>query len=198
MVSPTDYDTIASRYAARIDERPWNALYERPTTLALLPHVGGKDVLDAGCGPGWYADWLVRQGARVVAVDSSRGMVELADRRLGGRARVLKGDLRNLRGLIPDQAFDLVLSSLVLHYLDDLSEVFVEWARIPPNEPARPGILATRLDRGEVGLARRDDALLPKAAARFDGAVDRSRVCHRADLRTNAERSVEGGRPGGI
>jgi hypothetical protein len=49
MVSPTDYDTIASRYAARIDERPWNALYERPTTLALLPHVGGKDVLDAGC-----------------------------------------------------------------------------------------------------------------------------------------------------
>ena len=54
MVGPTDYDTIASRYAAEVDERPWNALYERPATLALLPNIGGKDVLDAGCGPGWY------------------------------------------------------------------------------------------------------------------------------------------------
>jgi len=25
----TDYDTIARRYSAKIDDRPWNALYER-------------------------------------------------------------------------------------------------------------------------------------------------------------------------
>jgi hypothetical protein len=28
MVGPTDYDSIARRYAGKIDERPWNALYE--------------------------------------------------------------------------------------------------------------------------------------------------------------------------
>ena len=50
MIGPTNYDAIAERYAAGIDERPWNALYERPATLALLPTVAGKDVLDAGCG----------------------------------------------------------------------------------------------------------------------------------------------------
>jgi hypothetical protein len=38
----TDYDTIADRYAANIDDRPWNALYERPTTLALLPRSTNK------------------------------------------------------------------------------------------------------------------------------------------------------------
>jgi hypothetical protein len=53
MAGPTDYDTIASRYAAGVDDRPFNALYERPATLALLPDVGGRDILDAGCGPGW-------------------------------------------------------------------------------------------------------------------------------------------------
>src|SRR5260370_11080519 len=74
----TDYDTIAGRYSAKIDDRPWNALYERPTTLALLPTVNNIDVLDAGCGHGWYADWLVRHGARVVAVDRSAAMVALA------------------------------------------------------------------------------------------------------------------------
>ncbi|MCK1544816.1 class I SAM-dependent methyltransferase [Bradyrhizobium sp. 179] len=111
-------------------ERPLRA----PDDTGPSPDVSQKDVLDAGCGPGWYADWLVRQGARVVAVDSSRSMVELADRRLSGRARVLNADVRELRGLIPEGAFDLVLSSLVLHYLDDLSKVFVEWARV-----LRPG-----------------------------------------------------------
>lgn len=55
MTGPTDYDTIATRYASGIDDRPRNALYERPATLWLLPGVAGMDVLDAGCGPGWYA-----------------------------------------------------------------------------------------------------------------------------------------------
>ena len=90
MVGPTDYDAIACRYAAGVDERPWNALYERPATLSLLPDVRGKDILDAGCGPGWYTDWPVRNGAHVVAIDCSSRMVRLADERLGGRARVSK------------------------------------------------------------------------------------------------------------
>lgn len=130
MVGPTDYDTIASRYAAEIDERPWNALYERPATLALLPDVGGKDVLDAGCGPGWYTDWLARHGARVIAVDCSSRMVRLADERLGGRARVMQGDVSNLRNQLRSGTFDVILSALVLHYLPDLTETFREWARL--------------------------------------------------------------------
>jgi SAM-dependent methyltransferase len=134
MAGPTDYDAIACRYAAGVDERPWNALYERPATLALLPEVDGKDVLDAGCGPGWYTDWLARNGARVVAIDSSLRMVRLADERLGGRARVMQGDASDLRSLLPGGTFDVILSSLVLHYMADLATTFREWARL-----LRPG-----------------------------------------------------------
>ncbi len=130
MIGPTDYDAIAERYAAGIDERPWNALYERPATLALLPKVARKDVLDAGCGPGWYADWLARKGAHVVAVDRSAHMVALAGERLRARCRVIQGNVSDLRDVVPDQAFDVILSSLVLHYLADLSQTFIEWARI--------------------------------------------------------------------
>jgi 2-polyprenyl-3-methyl-5-hydroxy-6-metoxy-1,4-benzoquinol methylase len=105
MVGPTDYDSIARRSAAKIDERPWNALYERPATLALLPDVNGKDVLDAGCGHGWYADWLARKRARIVAVDRSRDMVTLARKRLGGRARVIHGDVSDLRDTLASGSF---------------------------------------------------------------------------------------------
>jgi SAM-dependent methyltransferase len=134
VLGTTDYDTIAERYAANIDERPWNALYERPATLALLPQVDRKDVLDAGCGHGWYADWLLRHGARVVAVDRSAAMVALTQKHLKGRARVIQADVSNLRGVLADQSFDLVLSSLVLHYEADLRSVFAESARL-----LRPG-----------------------------------------------------------
>ncbi|MHB8268430.1 class I SAM-dependent methyltransferase [Bradyrhizobium sp.] len=130
MPGTTDYDTIAERYAADIDDRPWNALYERPATLALLPAVDRLDVLDAGCGHGWYADWLTRHGARVVAVDRSAAMVALAQKRIGHRARVMQGDVSDLRKILADQSFDLVLSSLVLHYAADLRAVFAESARL--------------------------------------------------------------------
>ena len=111
MIGPTDYDSIARRYAAKIDERPWNALYERPATLGLLPDVNGNDVLDAGCGHGWYADWLARMGARVVAVDRSREMVMLARERLGKRVRVIQGDVSDLSDSLASDTFDIILSS---------------------------------------------------------------------------------------
>jgi SAM-dependent methyltransferase len=129
MLEPTDYEAIADRFAAGIDQQPWNVLYERPTTLELLPGVTGKDVLDAGCGSGWYADWLVRHGAQVVAVDRSARMVELTAARLAGRGRAIRGDLSDL-GELPDASFDLILSSLVLHYVEDLAKTFREWGRL--------------------------------------------------------------------
>src|SRR5882672_3910710 len=78
MTSATDYDPIADTYAAGVDQRLFNALYERPATLALLPEVSGLAVLDAGCGPGWYAQFLVEHGADVIAVDASARMADLA------------------------------------------------------------------------------------------------------------------------
>jgi SAM-dependent methyltransferase len=134
MPEPTDYEEIADRFAAKIDQRPWNALYERPATLALLPDVDGKDVLDAGCGHGWYAEWLARRGAHVVAVDRSERMIELTTERLAGRGRAIRADLGDLRAILPDASFDLVLSSLVLHYVTDLSKTFRELSRL-----LRPG-----------------------------------------------------------
>jgi hypothetical protein len=71
------YDALAESYAALVDTKPHNAYYERPVTLSLLPDVSGKRVLDAGCGPGVYAEWLVRQGAEVVAVDVNEKMVRI-------------------------------------------------------------------------------------------------------------------------
>ena len=52
-----------------------------PWLWRFLGPVDGLSVLDAGCGTGYLSRKLAAAGARVIAVDYSRGMVDLARRR---------------------------------------------------------------------------------------------------------------------
>ena len=58
------YDQIAEFYERHAAESAYNAHYDRPAVLELVGDVEGLDVLDAGCGPGLYAEELLRRGAR--------------------------------------------------------------------------------------------------------------------------------------
>ncbi|MDQ3252708.1 MAG: class I SAM-dependent methyltransferase [Acidobacteriota bacterium] len=124
------YDALAEAYAAVIDTKPHNAYYERPATLSLLPEVKGKRVLDAGCGPGVYSEWLIEHGAEVVAVDASPKMVELAKQRLGTTADVRQADLSKPLTFLDSSSFDIVLSPLVLEYIEDWGSTFAEFYRV--------------------------------------------------------------------
>lgn len=135
------YESLAEAYAARVDTKPHNAYYERPATLSLLPDVDGKRVLDAGCGPGVYAEWLVNHGADVTAFDLSARMVQFARERLGDRAPVFQADLEKPLDFLEDQSFDLVLSALALDYVRDLGSTFREFHRVL----AEPGLLVFSL-----------------------------------------------------
>jgi SAM-dependent methyltransferase len=127
------YEAMAEKYAAAVDTKPHNAYYERPAVLSLLPSVAGWNVLDAGCGSGWYAEYLVEQEATVTAVDVSPKLVALTKARLGNRAQVLQADLGQPLDFAGDAAFDLVLCPLVMHYLEDWRAVFAEFHRVLKN-----------------------------------------------------------------
>lgn len=85
------YDAFADEYAAFAPDAPYNALYDRPATLALLGDVRGRRVLDAACGPGLYLEELLARGADAIGFDGSSHMVELARARVGDRAEVRGG-----------------------------------------------------------------------------------------------------------
>jgi ubiquinone/menaquinone biosynthesis C-methylase UbiE len=130
---PTDYDAIAKRYAAGIDERTWNALYERPHMMSLLPDLAGRDLLDAGCGHGWYAEQFVARGARVTGVDLSAKLLKVAQDRLGKQVALVHTSVSDLT-MFEAESFDLIVSALVVHYVEDLRTMFAEWTRV-----LRPG-----------------------------------------------------------
>jgi SAM-dependent methyltransferase len=123
------YNQFAAAFAAQVDTKPHNAFYDRPAVLSLLPPINGKRVLDAGCGPGVYAEWLARNGAEVVGVDFSPEMVRLARERLRGRAEILEADLG--RGLdLPNASFDVIVSALALDCVRDWGMTFREFFRL--------------------------------------------------------------------
>jgi len=130
-----NYDAIAEAYAAGVDSAPYNALYERPAMLELLPNVDGARVLDAGCAAGWYAVELARRGAIVTGVDSSATLLDYAKRRiatenLGDRIDLHAADLSEPLDFIADDTFDGIVSSLVLHYIRDWGPTLREFRRI--------------------------------------------------------------------
>jgi SAM-dependent methyltransferase len=120
------YDAIADAYG---DGGPYNMLYERPAMLALLGDVLGLTVLDAGCGSGVSAEALTERGAQVTAADSSDRMLERARARLGQRASVRLHDLRQPLGWAADASFDVIVSSLAMHYIEDWTPVLAEFYR---------------------------------------------------------------------
>jgi SAM-dependent methyltransferase len=128
------YEALAESYAARVDTKPHNAYYDRPAIFSLAPPLQGKTVLDAGCGPGAYAERLLGQGATVVCVDASPKMLGFARARLGDRVRFHEADLGKPLDFLADEAFDLVVSPLTLDYIPNWIDVFREFRRV-----LRPG-----------------------------------------------------------
>lgn len=127
------YDAMGPAFERHAADSAYNAHYDRPAVLAALGPVAGLRVLDAACGPGFYAQELAAHGAQVAAFDASAVMAGLARARLGGRAVVCRAALG---AALPyaSGAFDLVVCALAIHYADDRGAAFAEFFRV-----LRPG-----------------------------------------------------------
>ncbi|MEV4416525.1 methyltransferase domain-containing protein [Catellatospora sp. NPDC049609] len=128
-MTATDYDEFADAYAAANESGLFNAYYDRPEMLRLAGDVSGRRILDAGCGSGPLSAALRDKGAVVTGLDRSAAMVDLARRRLGEDADLHVADLSEPLQFA-DAAFDVVVSSLVLHYLEDWSGPLAELRRV--------------------------------------------------------------------
>jgi ubiquinone/menaquinone biosynthesis C-methylase UbiE len=124
-----DYDSFAEAYSADNESKIFNAYYERPAILELAGDVTGRRILDAGCGSGPLSEALRDRGAVVSGFDKSAGMLEVARKRLGDDADLRVADLGSPLPY-PDGAFDDVIASLVLHYLEDWGPALSELRRV--------------------------------------------------------------------
>jgi SAM-dependent methyltransferase len=123
------YEAAAENYRDHAADGLWNAHLDRPACLELLGDVSGKDVLDAACGPGYYAAELISRGARVTGFDNSPRMVEFC-RRLPGGGEFRVHDLNDPIDWLPDASVDLVLCALAYEYADNRAGALREFRRV--------------------------------------------------------------------
>ena len=120
-----DNEAFFNKYAQMLRSREGLAgAGEWLTLKKMLPDFAGKTVLDLGCGYGWHCVYAAEQGAaEVVGVDISERMLAVAG------AKTKQQNVRYIRTAMeeaefPSGSFDIVLSSLAVHYIEDLHALF--------------------------------------------------------------------------
>ena len=112
-----------ARFARTPGHDAFHEEFNLPAFLEFLPPPG-RATLDLGCGEGRLGAELARRGHRVVGVDSSPRMVELARE----RHEAIWADATALP--FEDASFDLVVAYMSLMNLDDLDGALREVGRV--------------------------------------------------------------------
>jgi ubiquinone/menaquinone biosynthesis C-methylase UbiE len=124
-------DFFAAYDSMREARKGLNYALEQPAVRGLLTSetdIAGKRVLDMGCGAGEQTRWLIEQGAaRALGVDISERMLEKAMARPHPKIEYLRSAAEDLE--LPDASFDLVVSSLMFHYVEDLHDLLTRVRR---------------------------------------------------------------------
>lgn len=115
-------DFFAGYYDLRARKAGLNEVLEQPAMQALLPDVTGKRILDLGCGAGELCQALCSRGAtEVVGVDLSARMLALANATPHESIVFYNQAIEDFHA--PEESFDLIVSSLTLHYVRDFQQV---------------------------------------------------------------------------
>lgn len=119
----TDYNQIAEDYK-KSKEAPWRIHVEQYSFFGLLGDITGRSVLDLACGEGHYTRRLKLRGAgRIVGVDISARMIELAIKEEDNRPLGISYVVEDAKKLQLGEQFDFVVASYLLNYARTAAEL---------------------------------------------------------------------------
>jgi len=140
MTDDSTHDAVAhfsgyvEQFQALYEERPdfrervdiWRELLDRH-------FVPGGRAVDMGCGTGMFSFYLAQKGGEVVGIDGAPDMIRFCEAR---RAERGLDNIRFVQARLPmfDEAaladVDLLISSSVVEYVDDLDATFAAFSRV--------------------------------------------------------------------
>lgn len=126
----------------------------RPIVLEALRYISNGSALDLGAGFGRHSLLLAERGFSVTAVEMESEKIknlEMKASMLGVTIRTEKSDVRHYDP--KNEKFDLILSTMVLHFLSSEQEVETEIGKM--KECTRPNginVVCAYSDKNEPGL----------------------------------------------
>jgi len=155
-------DRLESAYRTR------DILRRRHLVRDALGASTGEQILDIGCGPGFYAKELLAEvGERgaIVGVDNSPQMLAVAAHRVEGHANVTFHEADATSLPVEDGSFDAALCVQVLEYVPDPDRALAEMHRA-----VRPGgrVVVWDVDWTTVSWHSTDAAAMERALHAWD------------------------------
>lgn len=134
---PAAYDKIAKEYAAFTIDHNNPATILGLATQQLLDTVdyfaesiSNLNICDLGCGEGHLARKLAEKGARIVGIDLSEQLLEIAKQRTNSdNIRYIVDDAHELVTQA-EKTFDIVVSNLALMDMSNLDGVYMAVRRV--------------------------------------------------------------------
>jgi SAM-dependent methyltransferase len=116
-----DWNRIADAYAASSGAESRIYAQFKDVLWKLLGELSGRDVLDLGCGDGWFSALLRSAGANVVGIDGSQELIVKARARYPG----IEFIEQDLAAGLPDspRRFDRIVAHMVLMDIPELTHL---------------------------------------------------------------------------
>ncbi len=146
---------IAANYDAYYKTDPGKKVDEIEKDLMLdhLKQIPVKHMLEVGCGTGHWTTFFAEQGFRVLATDSSKSMLRIAEEKKPANITFHRADADNLP--FENKSFDVISAVTVLEFVDDKQQVFDEIYRV-----LKPGgwlLLGCLNANSELGKTKSND-----------------------------------------
>jgi len=103
-------------------------LYNRPSLLSLVTDESFESCLDMGCGPGEYIPELKKQTQNITAIDLYEEFIDMVNSKHPDVKSYVCDVSKGANEA--EGSFDLVISSLAIHYIENFDFLFSEVRRI--------------------------------------------------------------------
>ena len=123
------WDWVSVKYDEIADQQVGKFL--RPTMLKFLGMEGSLgNVLEIGCGTGYFTEELAQHASRLTAIDISEGMLAHVRERMKGYPHVTIVSMDCMKTSFAHATFDTIFMGSVFHLLEDPARALRELRRI--------------------------------------------------------------------
>jgi predicted TPR repeat methyltransferase len=131
-MSNKDRIRVHDREAADYDQQVRAYEYHAPEAIFGMCYeyiVPGQNLLDIGIGTGLSSIWFAKAGLDIYGIDGSAEMLKVCKEK-GFASELKQHDILNVPLPYSDNSFNHVLSCGLLHFFNDLGNIFAEIFRI--------------------------------------------------------------------
>jgi ubiquinone/menaquinone biosynthesis C-methylase UbiE len=127
----TSWGKVATWYNTLLEEGEdtYQSKLILPNLIRILSPQSNEEILDLGCGQGFFSRQIAQSGARVMGVDIGNELIKIAKDQAGEREKYLVLSAEKLTGLSGER-FDAVVCVLALQNIKNMQNAILEIARV--------------------------------------------------------------------